>query len=152
MINITVPKVSDVTQAIKDQIRTYVGLQSVTVERSADRNNDPSGCPWIGIYRLSVDYEQKVLGFGGGIRYQRIQVLLLIEAANQESGEACEEDLEDLVSKVCAALLSDTTLRGTVGTIDGFRVDLEAYKRSSSVYMQTAALQFVAVGNTSATA
>jgi hypothetical protein len=149
-LSIVVPDVSKITKAVHEQLSACPSLADVPVERSADRNMDPNACPWIGIYRLTVQYAQRVLGYGGGIRDQRTRLLLLIQASDQSSGEACEEALEALVKEVVGALLSDTTLRGTVGTIEEFDVDYAAYEREGNVFMQTAALQFVAVGNTTA--
>lgn len=150
-VSITPVNVAEITKAVKDQLSVYPALADIKIERSADRNLDPNGCPWIGIYRLNVAYQERVLGYGGGVRDQRVRLLILMEAADQSSGEACEEALEELTAKVVGALLSDTTLRGRVATIEQFEIDYAGYERSGSVFMQTAALQFVAVGNTTAT-
>ncbi len=142
--------VSEITRALQNQLKVYPALADVPVTRGEDRNLDPSGCPWIGIYRLNAVYAQRTMGYGGGVRDQRVRLLILIQAADQSSGEACEETLEALIKHVVDAVLSDTTLGATVGAVEDFEVDYASYDRSGNVYMQTAALQIVAVGTTRA--
>lgn len=148
-MTITPVNVSVITAAVKDQLQTHPDLTDVQIERSEDLNIDPNVSRWVGIYRSAVQYQQRVLGFGGGVRDQRVRLLIVIVATDQGSGEACEIALESLIATVVGALLSDTTLRGTVGAIEDFEVGYD-YQRSENVYTQTATLQLVAVGNTTA--
>lgn len=148
--SITALNVATITQALVDQLTASMDLSDATIVRSADRSLDPSDCPWIGVYRMSSSFEQRTLGFGGGVRNQRIRLLVLVEASDMLSGEACEIALEKLLASVIGAILSDTTLGGNVNALEQFDVDYLGYQRSGTVYMQTAALQFVAVGTTTA--
>jgi hypothetical protein len=150
-VTINALNVSDQAAAIKTQLEAFPELTQVPVTVSEDRNLDPNGCPWIGIYRLGTQFVQRTLGYGSGMRDQRTRFLVLVQQSDHSGGEACSAALDELLQNVISALLSDTSLRGSTGTIDEFEVDYVSYDRSSNVYMQTAALQFVAVGNTIAT-
>lgn len=149
MTTVTPINVSVITQAVVDQLKADTRLAAVTIERSEDRNLSPEDCPWIGVYRLGVQYPQRVLSGIGGAREQRIRLLMLVQHANATSGAACEDELEELVANVLSALLSDVTLGRTVSFLDAFDVDYSRYTRSTSgAFMQTAAIQFVALTNT----
>jgi hypothetical protein len=150
-VTINALNVSDQTAAIQAQLEAFPALENVSVTISEDRNLDPNGCPWIGIYRLGTQFVQRTIGYGTGMRDQRTRFLVLIQQSDQSGGEECSAALDELLQNVISAILSDTTLGGSTGTIDDFEVDYVSYDRSSNVYMQTAALQFVAVGNTTAT-
>lgn len=150
-VNVTPVDVSRITAAVKDQLLRFPALEGVTIARSEEQNLINGVTPFVGVYRLGVRYAQRVLGFGGGVRDQRVRMLVLIAESDMASGEACEEKLEALIQNVVAAILSDTTLGGTVNAIEDFDVSYESYSKASNLYTQTAALQFVAVGNTTAT-
>lgn len=141
--------VATVTQAVVDLLQADTRLAAVKVERSEDKNLSPDDCPWIGVYRLGVKYPQRTLTSAAGYRQQRVQLLLLVQHANATSGAACEDELEELLTTVLSALLSDTTLGGTVQFLDEFNVSYTSYMQATSgSFLQTAAIQFVALTNT----
>ena len=148
MTVITPINVADITKAVVDQLRNDTRLAGTAVTRSEDENIDPNSCPWIGVYRLAVRYPQRQLVSAAGFRGQHVQLLILITQADQGSGEACEDALEELVQNTLSSLLSDTTLQGMVQFLDEFEVDYTRYTRSGHHYMQTAAIQFTAITNT----
>lgn len=150
-VNVRTVNVAQITARVKAQLEAYPDLEGVTIQRSEDQNAHKDSAPLVGVYRLSVQYQQRVLGFGAGVRDQRVRLLVLMTESDLSSGEACEEKLETLIQKVTSAILSDTTLGGQVNTVEDFDVSYESYEVVSNLYTQTAALQFVAVGNTTAT-
>lgn len=150
-VSITPVDVSQVTGALLNQLQAYPALEGVTIARSEEQSVVNGITPMVGVYRLSVRYAQRVLGFGGGARDQRIRLLVLATESDHTSGEQCEVKLEALIQKIVGAILSDTTLGGQVNMIDEFEISYESYAKVSNLYTQTAALQFVAVGNTTAT-
>ena len=122
-------------------------LKDVTVTRSEEINKIPGNCPWIGIYRSRVTYPTRVLGYGPGMRDQRVNLIILVQEQDGSSGSNCEEALENLVQRVLSTLLSDTTLGGVVATIDGIEVQYPGYQKvADDAYMQTAAIYITAIG------
>ena len=147
-MTITPINVAVVTQAVVDQLKNDTRLANVEVSRSQEIGSDPSSCPWVGVYRLRVKYPIRTLG-SGGMRGQRVMMAIVLQQANPSSGADCEDDLEDLIGKVMSVLLSDVTLNNTVQFLDEFDVSYEDYtKTKTGVYMQTAAIQFVALMTT----
>ena len=155
MILIRTLDVSKVTRAVQQMLSEWDALvdSAVEITRAAERNNDPNRCPWVGVYRVGVDYADapRVMGFGNGYRRQRIDLAVVVQAADPTSGEECEDRLEGVIQEVTSALLSDTSLRGTVLTIDAFAVRYENYERVGGSYFQEAVIFFSATQNTSAT-
>jgi hypothetical protein len=145
--------VADIVKAVQKRLQDDVRINSasVKVERSADQNSDPNSCPWIGIYRSSVQYQQRQLVGVSGFQAQRVGLILLVAEADQGTPEACEDALEELVRNVLSALFTDTTLGNVVQNLQEVSVDYTSYDKTGGFYMQTAAIQFVAVCNTSIT-
>jgi len=144
--------VSQVTKAIVTQLRADHRLTDARIERSEEVNSIPSQCPWIGVYRQSVQYPSRTLGLGTGYRGQRVGVMLLLQQADPSSGEACEQALESLVQTVLSVLMTDSTIGGSVMTIDEIEVQYPDYQKTAdSVFMQTAAIYFTALGGVTAT-
>lgn len=148
MTTIKPVNVALISQAIVDAFKQSVELAQVTTVRGEDTEMTPDICPWIGVYRLSVEYPQRLLSGHAGFRGQQVRMLVLVSQADQGSGEACEDALEELVQNVLGALMTDTTLGGVVSGLDGFAVDYTRYTREGQSYLQTAAIQFVALTNT----
>lgn len=122
-------------------------LSEVTFERSAPVTNDPARCPWLGVYRRRVTYPSRTLGYGAGMRNQRLEYLLVLKQSDGRSGEGCEEALELFVQQVLSALLTDTTLGGLVQTIEDLEVQYPDYqKTASNQYMQTALIFITFIG------
>lgn len=147
-MKVTPVDVATISQAVFDALTQDADLSGVTVSRSEDTQITADVCPWIGVYRLSVEYPQRLLVGASGFRGQRVRMLILVSEADQGSGQACEEALEKLVRGVLSVLMTDTTLGGVVGNLDEFAVDYTRYTRNGQHYVQTASIQFVAITNT----
>jgi hypothetical protein len=148
MTTIAPVNVSDITLTIVETLRKFPALEGARIERSEDPDNDPNSGAYVGVYRTGVRYPIRAMGYGGGLRDQRVGMMIIARASDMSSGEACELALEMLVRSILTALFSDNTLSGAVGMMDEFEVDYTRYDRSGSVYMQTAQIQFVAITNT----
>jgi hypothetical protein len=135
-----------ITQGVVDQLKNDTRLAGVEISRSQEIGSDPSSCPWIGVYRLGVKFPIRTLG-SAGIRGQRVTIVIVLQQANPSSGADCEDDLEDLISKVMSVLLSwDLSSNSVLQFLDEFSVSYEDYtKTKTGVYMQTAAIQFTAI-------
>lgn len=145
--------VATVTRALVEQLQENVALAALNprVERSG-KNDDPNLCPWIGVYRFGVQFPVLTLGMGTGFRNQEIRLALAIQQSDGTSGEECEDRLEELLAAVVGAILSDTTLKGTVMAIgEDFDIQYPDYQLKNGMYMQTAVLQFTALTRVSAT-
>lgn len=139
--------VSAITAAVRDRLSADVRLKAARIERGAEINKDPALCPWVGIYRASVQYPSRTLGLGQGYRGQRVQLVLLTQHADWASGEACEEALEALNVDVLSVLLSDPRLGGVVDGLDEIEVQYPDYQRTQSgQYIQTSAIYITALG------
>lgn len=138
--------VSAITQAVERVLLRDLTMEGVTVERSTEVNSTPAYCPWVGVYRAESQFPARTLGVSTGYRTQRTQVLLILQETDASSGAACEDRLNELVSKVVAVLLSDTTLGGVVNTLEEFTVRYPDYRRvDDDSYLQTAMLFFTAI-------
>lgn len=137
--------VSVITEGIETLLMNDSSLQGATIERSAEINELPHLCPWIGIYRNGVEYPVRTLGMGNGFRGQRISLVVMCQQADATSGVECEQRLEQLLVDVIAALLADPTLNGTVDTLDEFQVQYVDYLQTDSGYVQTAGVYFTAL-------
>lgn len=137
-----------ITQAVVDALKADTRFANIPITRGEDNELSPDNCPWIGVYRISCEYPQRTLTSAAGFRGQRVRILLLITDSNLGSGEACEDSIEGHVTNILSVLMSDTALKGVVQMLDGFAVDYTTYTRHGQYYMQTAAIQFVAITNT----
>lgn len=137
-VKITPVNVATVTAAIRAMLLN--DLQNVTVDRSGAINETPGSCPWVGVYRGSVNYAFGPMGFGSGFRMQEIKLVVLAQQSHPSSGENCEDLLEALVAQVMSALLTDVTMGGTVRNIKEIEVIYADYKKIGTSFMQTAAV------------
>jgi hypothetical protein len=144
-LNITPIDVSAVTRALVAMLSADSRLEQATIERSAELNEIPGRCPWIGVYRSGVEYPLRTLGMGSGWRQQRLNLMVFVQHADGTSGEECEDRLEGLIVDVIGVLLSDPTLGNTVDTLDEFSVTYLDYSQTDSGYMQTAGIYFTAI-------
>lgn len=146
--------VTEVTKAVERQLRTHRLLTGVIVERSAQPNEVPGRCPWIGVYRSQVQYPIRALGNAAQSRYQNIDLLLVCQATNGTSGAECEEEVEQLIANVITALFDneclkpDETSPGIIDTFDRIAVNYRSYDKVDNVYMQTVYLYITAMNRT----
>ena len=125
-MNILPVSVSVVTKAVERRLQLDERLADVNIERSAEINEIPSRCPWVGIYRAECAFPHRALGTGiAGWRGQRVNVAILAQDSDPKAGDACEDRVNELVDKVLSALLSDTTLGGAVQALDEVTVRVE---------------------------
>lgn len=138
--------IASVTRALVAQLENWPQVRAlgVQVSRSEPLNEDPGSCPWVGVYRDSVEYTSKTLGFGTGYRDANVSLVVAVQQANPKSGQDCEDELEALVTEVAAAILTDVTLGGTVRGITNMKVLYADYRRVGDSFMQTAAVYLTA--------
>ena len=146
-MNILPVSVSTVTKAVERRLQLDERLADVNIERSAEINEIPSRCPWVGVYRAECAFPHRALGTGiTGWRGQRVNVAILVQDSDPKAGDACEDRVNELVDKVLSVLLSDTTLGGAVQALDEVTVRYPDYRRvSDGPYMQTAMIFFTAI-------
>ena len=148
---IVAPSISAVSQAVVDQLTLWDALtdMAVKVSRSERVPDDPSQAPWVGVYRVGVNYGDapRVLGFGSGYRRFTASYAVVVQESDQSSGAECEDRIERVLREVTSALLSDPSLRGTVDVLESFSVEYE-FVPTNSGYFQQAVLRFAAVGTT----
>lgn len=148
---IDVPDVSEIAQAIVDLLKRDTRLTAASISRDEERNATPGQCPWIGVYRVGARLPVRTLTSLAGWRDHKATFLILVQAANPRSGAECAVALEALTGDVISALLSDTTLGGTVSGLDSeseFSVDYTRYSVDGGIWMQTAVIQFTTHGVT----
>lgn len=145
MLNITPVNISEITAKIAEKFAQDTRLADCKITRSAELNEIPGLCPWLGIYRSGVRYPLRTLGLGAGFRQQRIALMVFAQHSDATSGEECEERLERLIVDVISVLLSDPTLGNSVDTLDEFEVSYLDYSQTESGYMQTAGIYFTAI-------
>lgn len=114
--------VSDMTKAIETAFRTDPTFNAWVIERSEYVNENPSLCPWLGIYRAGIDYSPETLGNGPDYWTGEATIRLVVQASDYENGAAAEDALEAQVSDVVNKMFSDTTIRETVDMITGVNV------------------------------
>jgi hypothetical protein len=140
--------VANIVSALLEQLKDAPALHDLgpTFERSAEPNEDPNKCPWICAYRIRVRYPPRTLGMGAGFRRQEVDLALMVQQSDGNSGEECEARLEGLVQATVGAVLSDPTLKGTVHTLaEEFDVQYPDWKVKDGEFMQTAIITFTAV-------
>ncbi|CAB4169974.1 hypothetical protein UFOVP1082_46 [uncultured Caudovirales phage] len=137
--------VSDVSKALVAMLSDDQNLADInaTICRSEVLNETPAMCPWLGIYRVMVNFQPRTLGVGGvgGSMRQLIDMAIVAQQSDGTSGEQCEDRLEELMAALCSALLSDTTVRGTVQIMSEMSISYDDYKVSGEQFMQTAILR-----------
>lgn len=149
MTTIQTINVATVQAALGEILKNNAALMdmtALTIEHGEAIVDSQEQCPWVGVYCVGVTYESRTLGLGSGMRYQRMQFWLVCKEQSPNSGSDCTTKLETLVQAVNSAVLSDTSLGGTVDAIEEFRTDYPAWgKTAGGVYLQTAVTQFTAV-------
>jgi len=147
-LTITPINASAVTQAIEAMLTgdpTLNTLSNLQVERSEPLNDQPSRCPWLGIYRTGVQLPSHTLGMGSGYRLQQVGFAIFAQQSHPESGSKCEELLEALVQQTLSVLLSDETLQGNVDVLDQVAVTYLDYSQVQNAFMQTAIIQAIGI-------
>lgn len=135
--------VARVTDALVEQLKA--ALINVEVSRADEFNEDPGLCPWVGVYRDTVRFETKTVGYGMGARDQHIELVVAVQQSDASSGQACEDRLEELLASIGGAILDDVTLRGTVRNVESMETRYADYKKVGGSFMQTAVIYLTVV-------
>ena len=113
---------SDITRAIETAFNTDPVFNTFTIERAELVNENPALCPWLGIYRESIDYAPETLGLGPDHWTAIMTLTLIVQSSNFGSGTQAEDDLEGYVKSVITKMFEDTTIRGSVDMINAIKV------------------------------
>lgn len=116
------------------------------ITRGEEINMDENLMPWIGIYPLGDEFPIRTLGVGNGFRQQRLSIAVIIQNMSRTSGAACQDALGEFEKAVIDAILSDTSLGGTMDVVDNFSVSYSApAKQASNFTIQSSVINFTAV-------
>ena len=142
--------VSDVTKAVETAFNNDPLFTTFTIERSEFVNENPSLCPWLGIYRGDITYDPETLGLGDDAWEGRMVLRLVAQATNFNSGAEAEDQLEDYVNKIITKMLGDTTLAGTIDMITGIKVSYSYIaEEEETIYFQAAIIELTLEVSTS---
>lgn len=139
---------SDVTERLRLQLAQWPALADAgtRVESNEPINEDTNRCPWIGIYQLRQTFPIRTIGRGSGFRRHQIAFAVVLTASSVVSGRDCELRMEALVTGAMDALLSDTSIGGSVDVIDDvIEITYSQYRQVNSIYFKEAVIQFTAV-------
>lgn len=95
--------VATIMKQVQDWLKTGQDFQGWAVERSGFVNEDPGRATapgWIGIYRRGIDYDPSNLGKNNNNYDATLDFTIIVQQANMQSGEKCEDDLEVAVKNV----------------------------------------------------
>jgi len=118
---------------------TVAGLLKVArIERGGFMNVDADNTPWVGVYRGGISYAPRTLGSDQNWEATP-NIRVIAQTSDLKSGERCEDSLEALVKAINDAILTDTTIGGTVDIVTGFDVEY-SYREDerTSVHFQQA--------------
>ena len=142
---ITTQDIAQVACAVDSLVKDSQAVQDIdpNIEVAEPINEDPSRCPWVGIYPARCGFPSRATGFGAGFRYQNPEVYIVCQQQHANDGRACLESLGELVKAVTGAILSDFTLKGTVQMTTDFDVEFSGYEKVNDAIMQTATIRVV---------
>jgi hypothetical protein len=144
-MNITTADIAECALAIQQLLKDSQDMQDIgaTVDLAEPENEDQSRCPWVGVYPLRTPFPTRTLGMGAGFRAQNNEFVLICQQTHPNDGAACLALLGELVQAVTSAILSDTTLKGTVQTLGDFEVEFLGTRKLNDQVLQTAAIRGV---------
>lgn len=128
---------SQMTEAVRLNLRAHPLLQNVLVERANEIVDDPGRCPWVGIYKAGFEITPRAVG---GALNQSVELILIARESDGTSGAECEDRLESLVTSVIQALYDDQTFRGTALKLDNVAVRYDEYRLENDQYLQQATI------------
>lgn len=136
---------STVTKALQEQLNNNVGVKNFIkneVVRGEMVNVDPNQVPWVGVYRGKVNYFPRTLGSMNNWEAEP-SVRVIVQNTDLRSAAACEEELEEYVQAILNAVITDTTIGGTVDIIKDFNVEVGYLETDrNSIYFQGAVITF----------
>lgn len=144
-MNISSVDFASVASAVEQMVKDSQAIQDIgaKVERAEPVNEDPSRCPWVGIYPTRGTFPIRTLGLGSGFRSQEPEVIAICQASDPLRGADCQDALGALLKAVSDAILSDPSLKGTVYTLSDFEVNFDRYEKVEDVIMQSATIRVV---------
>lgn len=137
--------IADIQSALGTMLAQWPDIQDRTalvIEHGEKPPESESNCPWVGVYCISHKLVGRTIGAGAGMRYQRATFWLVVKEVSPNSGNECSAKLESLIQNLTSALLSDTSLGGTVDFMDDITVNYPEWGKTTGVYLQTAVIQF----------
>lgn len=144
-MNILSQDIAEVAFAVDSLVKDSQAVQDIgaNIEVAEPINEDPSRCPWIGIYPARCAFPSRAAGFGPGFRYQNPEVFIVCQEKDPLDGRACLDALGKLVKAVADAILSDASLKGTVQMMTDFEVEFSGYQKVNDAIMQTATIRVI---------
>lgn len=143
-------KVNTITQAIQTAFNEDPEFSDYIIERSEYVNENPRQCPWLGIYRGSIEYLPDTLGGGIDAWEGILTITFIVQQANYESGEKAEDALEDSVEAVISKIFSDTTISDTVDMVKAINVTYSyVAEDEETLYFQAAIIEMTLEVSTS---
>lgn len=132
-------------RAIVQILKDHADVQAIdpNIERAEPINEDPSRCPWVGVYTLRVPFPTRALGYGPGFRAENPEYTVICQTTHANDGGVCQDELGELIKAVTSALLSDTTLKGAVQMLGDFEVDFLGTAKVNEAILQTASVRVV---------
>jgi hypothetical protein len=143
---ITTVDIASVARGITEILKDSQTLQDIGVKhtkRAAPLNEDPSRCPWIGVYPIRTPFPPRALGMGSGYRAQDNEFVVICQVSHPNDPEACQDRLGLVVQAVTSALLTDPSLKGTVQTLGDFEVTFDSYQKVNDSILQSATVRGV---------
>lgn len=141
---------SDITRAIETAFNTDPVFNTFTIERAELVNENPAICPWLGIYRESIDYAPETLGLGPDHWTAIMTLTLIVQSSNFNSGTQAEDDLEGYVKSVITKMFEDTTIRGSVDMINTIKVSYSyVAEDEQTLFFQSALIEMTLEVSTS---
>lgn len=137
--------VAAIAESVVNMLKRWPDLDQADVTRGEWINEDPTRCPWVGIYPIGIQYPIRALGLGAGFRRQQISLVAVTQQQTDSSddGSVCMDLLEELNQRVISCLLSDPSLGGMVSTIDNFSVQYASAKtQADAPNFQSAIINF----------
>jgi hypothetical protein len=148
-MNIRTVNAAIIAEAVKQMIieaaTTDPALEGITATRAEVPNEDPSLCPWAGVYKTNLQFPSRTLGAGPGSRYQQTALTIIAQYAGGENGQECEDGLETVVQGIVSALCNDQTLKGNVDILTTMTVTYDSYNQVEDTFMQEAFISITAV-------
>jgi hypothetical protein len=131
-----------IVQILKDS-QAIQDMEVKCIERGEPLNEDPSKCPWIGVYPLRVPFPPRTLGLGGGFRAENPEYAIVFQTTHPNDGAVCQDELGELIQAGTSALLSDPSLGGTVQMLGDFDVEFNGERKVNDCILQVATLRVV---------
>lgn len=148
MIQISSWDTSQVLAAVEALLKASQGLALLEgrIERGGEINVNPDKAPWCGIYKFNGQFPIRTLGFGNGFRRQHFGVAIIVQNVSRTSGAACQDGLGQFEKAIVDAILSDTSLGGTMDVVEEFNVSYPPpATQGTNVSFQSSIIQFNAV-------